>query len=373
VSSLSFAGNGEVVTVPDAASLDIATNDPMTLAFWINYGSGTHIIGKRDLSCAGINYQIASIESNIIHFNGSGGVVNASASFTVGAWQHIAVTYDTSTLTLYKDGTNVGSAPYSFSASTNDGPFTMGNVADCGSSLAGLLDDVRFYRAALSASQVAELATPPEADLSIVKSDTRDPVTVGDTFTYGVQVTNAGPDNASDVTLTDQLPAEVAYASSSASRGSCAHDSGVVTCDLGTLGVGVTSRARILINVTAVSPGEATNQASVTAHAFDPTAPNEANTTTTINAQPNGESHLLTVQRLGNGRGSVASNPAGIACGRDCTEVYGEGATVVLRARPRAGTSFTGWGGDCAAAGTDPTCTLVMDTDKTVTATFALV
>jgi CSLREA domain-containing protein/uncharacterized repeat protein (TIGR01451 family) len=211
------------------------------------------------------------------------------------------------------------------------------------------------------------------ADLSIVKSDTADPVTVGDTFTYGIQVTNAGPENATGVTLVDALPPEVSFSSYTSSRWSCVHDEGVVTCDLGMLGVdGTAARARVLINVTAVSEGTATNTASVTSNEDDPTTPNEATTTTTINDVPGETPPTLTVQRMGSGRGSVTSQPAGISCGRDCTEVYAEGATVVLRARPRSGTTFIGWGGGCASAGANLTCTLVMDGDKTVTATFTL-
>lgn len=58
------------------------------------------------------------------------------------------------------------------------------------------------------------------------------------------------------------------------------------------------------------------------------------------------------MQRLGDGQGSVVSQPAGaIACGRDCTEVYGNGATVVLKANRRSGSAFAGWGGACATPG----------------------
>ncbi|MTW22404.1 InlB B-repeat-containing protein [Allochromatium palmeri] len=72
-----------------------------------------------------------------------------------------------------------------------------------------------------------------------------------------------------------------------------------------------------------------------------------------------------------NGSGSVTSNPAGIDCGQDCTESYLGNADVTLTAIPISGAAFGGWGGDCAASGTDSTCTLTMETARTVSASFA--
>ena len=41
--------------------------------------------------------------------------------------------------------------------------------------------------------------------------------------------------------------------------------------------------------------------------------------------------------------GSVSSTPAGIKCGRDCTEVYASGTRVQLTATPKKGSTFAGW------------------------------
>ncbi len=67
------------------------------------------------------------------------------------------------------------------------------------------------------------------------------------------------------------------------------------------------------------------------------------------------------------GTGTVTSSPAGINCGTDCGENYQQGSMVTLSGTPGAGFSFQGWGGACS--GTAP-CTVTMDADKTVTATF---
>jgi uncharacterized delta-60 repeat protein len=67
-----------------------------------------------------------------------------------------------------------------------------------------------------------------------------------------------------------------------------------------------------------------------------------------------------------NGQGSVSSLPPGIACPTDCSEAYAEGALVNLTASPAPGWTFMSWSGDCAAT----TCSLSMDQDHSVSATF---
>uniref|UniRef100_UPI000B360824 DUF7948 domain-containing protein n=1 Tax=Crenothrix polyspora TaxID=360316 RepID=UPI000B360824 len=75
----------------------------------------------------------------------------------------------------------------------------------------------------------------------------------------------------------------------------------------------------------------------------------------------------LTVIKAGDGAGTVASDIPGIDCGVDCTEAYEPGAQVTLTAEPDTNSIFTGWTGACT--GTAP-CTVTLDTEKTVTATF---
>jgi hypothetical protein len=78
--------------------------------------------------------------------------------------------------------------------------------------------------------------------------------------------------------------------------------------------------------------------------------------------------YSLTVTLAGSGSGIVISDPTGIDCGTDCTQTYAADTNITLTATPAAGSTFTGWSGACS--GTE-TCTVTMDANKSVTATFA--
>ena len=71
----------------------------------------------------------------------------------------------------------------------------------------------------------------------------------------------------------------------------------------------------------------------------------------------------LTVQQPSGGR--VTSD--GILCPPTCSRLVDPGQSVTLTAQPSAGNMFTGWGGACTGTGA---CTLVMASDKTVSAGF---
>jgi hypothetical protein len=84
---------------------------------------------------------------------------------------------------------------------------------------------------------------------------------------------------------------------------------------------------------------------------------------------PSPPSYTLTITKSGTGAGTVASNPAGITCGSDCTETVTARTSVTLTATPTTGSSFSGWSGaGCSGTGT---CTVTMNGTTSVTATFA--
>jgi|GEM_PF-759971 len=112
------------------------------------------------------------------------------------------------------------------------------------------------------------------ADLSVVKTDQTDPVVVSQDLSYTLVVTNNGPSLATNVVLTDTLPAGVIFVSAIPSQGTCFHDAGVVTCPLGALAAGAQATVTITIQPTVNNIGTMLNIASVTSDATDPT-PND--------------------------------------------------------------------------------------------------
>lgn len=76
----------------------------------------------------------------------------------------------------------------------------------------------------------------------------------------------------------------------------------------------------------------------------------------------------LTVTLEGRGPGTIRSDPHGIDCGADCTELYERGTRLVLTATHAGGSLFTGWRG-CEPL-SETTCGIDLDRDRRVKATF---
>lgn len=119
------------------------------------------------------------------------------------------------------------------------------------------------------------------ADLSVTATVAPDPVTAGENLTFTITVSNAGPAAASNVTLTDTLPAGATLVSATASQGTCGGGS-PVTCSLG--GIASGAIATVSLVVTPTQTGTASLTTSVAATENDP---NPANNTVTIAATVN--------------------------------------------------------------------------------------
>ncbi len=102
-----------------------------------------------------------------------------------------------------------------------------------------------------------------EADLSITKTDSVDPVLAGEPLTYTVTVTNNGPSDAANVAVTDTLPAGTTIVATNG----CAEDpGGTPTCTLGTIPAGGNDSYTITVTTDAdlANGTTLTNTATVT-------------------------------------------------------------------------------------------------------------
>jgi Divergent InlB B-repeat domain len=83
---------------------------------------------------------------------------------------------------------------------------------------------------------------------------------------------------------------------------------------------------------------------------------------------PVSTSHLH-VDIAGAGTGTVSTMPSGISCAPSCDADFETGTLVTLTASPSAGSTFSNWSG-AGCSGGITTCTVVMNTNQTVTAIF---
>jgi uncharacterized repeat protein (TIGR01451 family) len=166
------------------------------------------------------------------------------------------------------------------------------------------------------------------ADLSVTKADSPDPVAPGGSLTYTLTVTNQGPDAATDVQLTDTLPAGVAFVSVTPGSPACSQSGGVVTCNLGTLAAGASTQATIQVTAPGTA-GAITNSVQVSSGIPDS---NPSNNTATA------------VTTVGAGGGSCTGTGAFSLSGRVASGISGiSGVTM----------SLTGPGGCTATATTN--------------------
>ncbi|HEX7332149.1 MAG TPA: PQQ-dependent sugar dehydrogenase [Pyrinomonadaceae bacterium] len=123
------------------------------------------------------------------------------------------------------------------------------------------------------------VVSPTSADLSLTKSASPNPGQAGANLSYRIVATNNGPAAATNVTITDTLPAGVTFAAATTTQGNC-NGSGPVNCNIGNLAVG--SSAIVTIVVTPSGSGQIINSATVSAGESDFDSTNNTASTTTL-------------------------------------------------------------------------------------------
>ena len=123
---------------------------------------------------------------------------------------------------------------------------------------------------------VVDAAPPPSADLSPTKSDSPDPVQLGQELTYTITVA-VRANAAANATMNDTSPATVTFGSAAASQGSCSGTS-AISC-LGTIPAG--GSTTVVVEVTPTTDADMTNTATASTTTIDSDPLNDSDTETT--------------------------------------------------------------------------------------------
>ena len=123
------------------------------------------------------------------------------------------------------------------------------------------------------------VVNPSSADLSVTKTASPNPGQVGVPLSYRITVTNNGPAVATNVNVSDTLPAGVTFVSATTTQGNC-NGTATVNCSLGSLAVGAS--AVVTIVVTPSAAGQLTNSAAVTGNEADSDSSNNIAAATTL-------------------------------------------------------------------------------------------
>jgi hypothetical protein len=162
--AMKFDGEA-MVTIPASEDLDLT--EEFTLEAWIRPEAGCEfgqIFVKEDAEEAHAAYVVSKHGSKLGAYLGVPGVEEESPSgaLVIGAWQHIAVTFDGSKAKLYVDGAEAGTAPVDEILSTS-GDLRIGgsHFGSNGGGFVGRIDEVRIYGRSLEEGEVAaDMETP---------------------------------------------------------------------------------------------------------------------------------------------------------------------------------------------------------------------
>ena len=126
-------------------------------------------------------------------------------------------------------------------------------------------------------SPPVEVDVVPAADLAITKTFRPRPPVAGRPVTFTLRVSNLGPDDATGVTVSDPLPAQLTGPVVTSSQGTCTIVTSTVTCDLGAIASGASAAVGIKGIIAAGSAGQfLNNTATVTADQPDPDTTNNS-------------------------------------------------------------------------------------------------
>ncbi|MCB9170212.1 MAG: LamG domain-containing protein [Flavobacteriales bacterium] len=145
-------GSGDAITLACWAHPDFASsNEKVLLAKVIGNTTADVIWSLSVVNVSAVRFRMRAGPSTIV-------LTSSPTSLLTGTWYHLAATYDGNLMTIYVNGTPVGSLAASGLIGYHpQAPATMGSLADGPLSFFGSLDDVRIYDRAIDQSEVVQL------------------------------------------------------------------------------------------------------------------------------------------------------------------------------------------------------------------------
>jgi hypothetical protein len=165
--SLLFDGN--LVSVADAASLDLT--GAMTIEAWVRPSSTTQwrTVAVKESSSSIVYGLYANSRSSggddapsgHVLVGGTEVVARGQTRISQDTWSHLAATYDSTTVRVYMNGNLAASRLAGGGIATSSGPLRIGGNVVRGEWYRGLIDEVRIYRRALTATEIrADMNAP---------------------------------------------------------------------------------------------------------------------------------------------------------------------------------------------------------------------
>lgn len=188
---------------------------------------------------------------------------------------------------------------------------------------------------------------PVIADVGVTKTAGASTVLAGSPLSYALAIRNFGPASASGVTLSDTLPATLAFVSSTPGSPTCTFAGSTLSCALGTLANGATQSVTLNTTVSAAAAGTVTNSASASAATSDDYLTNNSGSAlvTVTPIQPGRVPDTLQVAK-NTGNGALLDFSWGASCGLAVTQY------AVFEGVLGGGYNHAPFNGQCAVAGT---------------------
>lgn len=157
--SLSFNGVSDYVTVPDNSALSPSS---ITVSAWINSTgiSAEQVIASKFYNQTSIKgWEMEVYQSKLYFAINTNAVLQGSTTMTSNTWYHLVSTYDGNTIRVYVNGILDGSSSTAAGITNPTGNMNIGRYTfSTNLFFNGLLDDVRIYNRALTATEVSSLA-----------------------------------------------------------------------------------------------------------------------------------------------------------------------------------------------------------------------